>query len=197
VIMVALINVIAMATSGILSGYFYLLSVRPAMLERKIGPRAYRLCTRYRLISSIFICILIVNYVLYYFYPLEFGLPRSFPWPYLVSVAMAVGVATPAGCLLYMGVRDAGEETLSPKKEHRLYGGIYEKIRHPQTVGEMPLWLVLALFLNSPFLALISFGLIISFACICFVEDKDLELRCGKVYVEYKEKTGAFFPKFR
>ena len=195
--MVALINVIAMTSSGVLSGYFYLLSVRPATLERKIGPRAYRLCTRYRLISSIFMCILVANYVLYYFYPLEFALPQTFPWPYLVSVAMAVGVATPAGCLLYMGVRDAGEETLSPKKEHRLYGGIYEKIRHPQTAGEMPLWLVLALFLNSPFLALISFGLIISFACICFVEDKDLELRYGKVYVEYKEKTGAFFPKFR
>lgn len=191
----ALINVIAMVTSGILSGYFYLLSVRPATLERKIGLRAYRLCARYRLISSIFMCILVVNYVLYYFYPLGFGLPRSFPWPYLVSVVIAIGVAIPAGCLLYMGVSDAGEETLSPKKEHQLYGGIYEKIRHPQTVGEMPFWLVLALFLNSPFLALISFGLIIFFVCICFVEDKDLELRYGKAYVEYKEKTGAFFSK--
>ncbi len=193
----ALINVIAMVTSGILSGYFYLLSVRPATLERKIGTRAYRLCARYRLISSIFLCILVVNYVLYYFYPLEFGLPRSFPWPYLVSVVVAVGVAIPAGCLLYMGIRDAGEETLSPKKDHQLYGGIYEKIRHPQTVGEMPFWLVLALFLNSLFLALISFALIIFFVCICFVEDEDLELRYGKAYVEYKEKTGAFFPKFR
>lgn len=193
----ALINVIVMVISGISSGYFYLLSVRPAALEKKIGLKAYWLCTIYRSISGIFMCVLVVNYVLYYFYPFEFGLPRVFPWPYLVSIAIAVGIAIPAGCLLYKSIRDAGEETLSPKKEHQLYKGIYEKIRHPQTVGEMPFWLVLALFLNSPFLALISFGLIIFYACICFVEDKDLELRYGRAYVEYKKKTGAFFPKFK
>ncbi len=52
--------------------------------------------------------------------------------------------------------RDAGEETMLPNKGHELYGGIYTKIRHPQCLGEMPLWWSISLFLNSPFLVCFS-----------------------------------------
>jgi len=54
-------------------------------------------------------------------------------------------------------MKDAGSETISPKKEHTLYKGIYNRMRHPQAVGETSYWWVFSFFLNSPFLVLISF----------------------------------------
>ena len=82
-----------------------------------------------------------------------------------------------------------------PKKDHILYGGIYEKIRHPQAVGEMPLWWVLSFLLNSPFLVLFSFVYISIWVLMCLAEEKDLIIRYGADYEEYKKRTGFIFPK--
>ena len=40
-------------------------------------------------------------------------------------------ILIPSLYLMYIGTRDAGEEAMVPKKEHTLYGGIYETMRHP------------------------------------------------------------------
>ncbi len=108
-------------------------------------------------------------------------------------IALAIGI--PAIALMIQGVRDAGEETLRPRKEQPLFGGIYEKIRHPQAVGEVFIWWVLAFILNSPFLALFSFFFIPIFLIICWVEEQDLLLRFGESYASYCQRTGAFWPR--
>ena len=126
-------GILLLATLG--TFYFYVKSVRPAALEQKIGPSAYQRCSNYRLISGLGMGIASISYILYAFYPLPTGLPNTFSWPYLVSTLIAFLIAIPAGILLIRGMRDAGEETMQPRKEHSMYAGIYTKIRHPQAAG--------------------------------------------------------------
>ena len=108
---------------------------------------------------------------------------------------MAAVIGIPSMLLMVIGMRDAGEEAVRPKKEHSMYGGIYEKIRHPQAAGEVFAWLAIALLLHSPFLAVFSLIYFPIFLIMCFAEEQDLLWRYGDAYAEYCKKTGAFFPK--
>ena len=193
--MIAWINFISMIVSALLFGYFYVKSVGPAALEKKIGEVAYRRCSQYRLISAIFMSLALVNYVIYYFYPLPLPLPQTFPWDWWISILIGILIAIPGGYLWFRGMKDAGEETMVTKKGHKLYGGIYKKIRHPQAAGEITFWWVAAFFLNSPFLALFSFIWIPIFYIMCWAEEKDLAIRYGEEYLEYKTNTGFIIPK--
>jgi protein-S-isoprenylcysteine O-methyltransferase Ste14 len=193
--MMAWINFAVLITSTLLCLYFYVKSAGPATLEKKIGARAYAKCTRCRIIASIFMTVAILNYAVYYFYPLPLPLPRTFPWPWWVSASIAVLIALPSSYLWWRGVRDAGEETMLVKKEHTLYGGIYAKIRHPQAIGELPFWWVIAFVLHSPFLVLYSFVWLPVFIVMCWAEEKDLVARYGRAYVEYQSRTGFLIPK--
>lgn len=193
--MIAWSNFTILVISALLTLYFYVQSAGPAALEKKIGLLAYKKCTRYRLIAALFMTIASVNYVIYFFYPLPVPLPRTFPWPWWVSALMAIAIVLPSGYLLWRGMRDAGEETMWVKKEHTLYRGIYEKIRHPQAAGELPFWWVLAFLLHSPFLALFSFLWVPIFALMCLAEERDLLIRYGATYAEYRERTGFLLPR--
>jgi methanethiol S-methyltransferase len=192
---VAWINFAVLLFASLLFLYFYLLSASPATREKLLGPQAYARCGRDRIIASVFEFIILINYVVYFFYPLPTPLPDKFPWAWWISIVIAAPIGIPALTLMLIGVRDAGEEALRPKKEHTLYGGIYTKIRHPQAMGEVCLWWVIAFLLNSPFLALFSFIYIPIFIMMCLAEEKDLLWRYGDAYVEYCKRTGAFFPK--
>jgi len=81
------------------------------------------------------------------------------------------------------------------KKEHTLYGGIYQKIRHPQALGEMPFFWVFAFLLHSPFLVLFSFLWVPIFVAVSLAEERDLLLRYGEAYQEYRQRTGFFLPR--
>ena len=193
--MITWINFAVLVLSTLLFLYFYVRSAGPAALEAKIGPRAYPQCTRYRLVASALMGVATVNYVIYYFYPLPIPVPTTFPWPWWVSALIALTIAVPSAYLFYRGVRDAGEETMIVRKDHTLYGGIYEKIRHPQAAGELPFWWVLAFLLHSPFLALYSLVWIPIFVTICLAEERDLVIRYGEAYEEYRQRTGLLLPK--
>ena len=193
--MIAWINFAVMLLSALLCLYFYVKSAGPAALERKIGESAHRKCTRFRIIASIFMIVAAINYVIYFFYPLPLPLPRTFPWDWWISALIATSIAIPGGYLWFRGMKDAGQETILVKKEHTLYGGIYRKIRHPQAAGEITFWWVIAFFLNSPFLALFSFIWIPIFYIMCWAEEKDLVIRYGQEYLEYKSNTGCIVPK--
>jgi hypothetical protein len=88
--------------------------------------------------SSLLFTFFYVNYILYYWFPLSLPLPRIFPWPWRVSALIAVLITIPALYLMLRGVKDAGEKTIRPKREHGMYGGIYTRIQPPQAVGEFP-----------------------------------------------------------
>ncbi|MBN1375004.1 MAG: hypothetical protein JXA01_02490 [Dehalococcoidia bacterium] len=193
--MIAWINLAVLIVSALLFLYFYVRSVGPAALEKKIGEIAYAKCKRYRLIASGFELIALFNYVIYFFYPLPISLPLTFPWEYWISVLIALVIGIPGGYFMIKGLKDAGEESLTPKKEHTLYGGIYKKIRHPQAAGEVTLWWVAAFMLNSPFLAVISLLWLPVFYIFCRAEEKDLLIRYGDAYIDYMKNTGFVLPR--
>ena len=164
-------------------------------IEKRIGASAYQKCATYRMVASIFMMVMAVNYVLYYWFPLPLSLPDNFPWPYWVSAVIAAAIAIPSLYLMFRGVKDAGEETMRPKREHEMYGGIFERIRHPQAVGEFPLWWVIAFLLHSPFLVLFSFYYIPVWYYLCVAEERDLLIRYGASYKEYCQQVGFWIPK--
>jgi protein-S-isoprenylcysteine O-methyltransferase Ste14 len=194
---ISLLNVVSMFFITILSFYLYVKSVGPAALEKRIGQDAYRRCGQYREASSIAMIITVVNFVVYYFYPLAIPLPRFFPWDYSVTAVAATIILIPSLYVEARGVKHAGREALIPSKEHTLYGGIYNTIRHPQALGEVWLGLVIALYSDSPFLALFSLIYFPAFYYFCIAEEKDLVIRYGQSYVEYRNRTGMFIPKRR
>jgi len=178
-----------------LSMWFYVKSVGPAALEQKIGEGAYEKCAQYRKVSGLLLYIGLIGYVVYFFYPLPVPLPRVFPIPYVITASIAILILTPCGYLMYRGTKDAGEETATPKKEHTLYGGIYNSIRHPQMLGEVWTGMVFALILNSPFLVLYSFVYLPFFYWAAVAEERDLVIRYGQPYIEYRDRTGMFIPR--
>ncbi len=193
--MIAWINLGVLIFSSLFFLYYYVLSVSPAAMEKVIGPRAYRRCGQYRVVAVVFEMVTVASYVIYYFYPLPVPLPQTFSWPWWVSALIAALIGVPASYIMVIGMRDAGEEAIRPKKEHLMYSGIYKKIRHPQAAGEVFLWLVIAFLLHSPFLVLFSFIYFPIFLIMCVVEEHDLILRFGASYADYIRSTGAFFPK--
>lgn len=103
-------------------------------------------------------------------------------------------VGVPALILMITGIKSAGGETIRPQKEQNMYRGIYTKIRHPQAVGEVFLFPVIAILLHSPFLAFFSLIYFPIFIIMCHAEEQDLLLRYGSAYAEYCKNAGAFLP---
>lgn len=193
--MIEWINFIILVISTALMAFFYIKSVGPAKLEQKIGESAYNKCGKYRIIASIFEIIVIFNYILYFFNPLSIKFPQFFIWDYFISVILGSIILIPSIYIMLKGVKDAGREALFPDKSHTLYGGIYDKIRHPQAFGEVFIWWSVALLLNSPFLFVYSIVWFPLFYWFCKAEEKDLLIRYGKPYSDYMERIGMFFPK--
>ena len=193
--MIEWINFLILVISTVLMAFFYVRSVGPAKLEQKIGEKAYKRCGNYRIIASIFELITAINFILYFFLPLPIPIPRFFNWDYWISVVLSIVILIPCLYIMLKGVKDAGREALFPDKTHTLYGGIYQKIRHPQALGEVFIWWVAALLLNSPFLFLYSLIWFPIFHWFCKAEEKDLVIRYGESYIEYKNQTGMYFPK--
>ena len=193
--MIAWINFTVLLLATVLTVFYYIKSAGPAALEQKIGVEAYAKCTRYRALSGVFMTLAGVNYVVYAFYPVPLPLPRIFAWPYWISALIAVVIAIPSGILWIWGMKDAGEETMLVKKEHTLYSGIYQKIRHPQAAGEVWYWWVFAFLCNSPFLVIYSIIWLPLFHLMSKAEERDLLIRYGDSYKAYMENTGMYFPK--
>jgi protein-S-isoprenylcysteine O-methyltransferase Ste14 len=189
------INFAVLLFASILFLCFYVRSVSPAAQEKVIGPCAYRRCFRCRLIAGAFEFVIAADYILSYFFPVATALPERFPWAWWISVVIALVIAIPAGTLMGVGLCHAGEEAMRPKKEHSMYGGIYDKIRHPQAVGEVFLFPAIGLLLHSPFLTLFSLIYFPIFLIMCHAEEQDLLLRYGDSYADYCRHTGAFWPK--
>ena len=193
--MIPWLNFGILIVSSFLFTFLYMKSVSPAALEKRIGPSAYHRCKAYRVISSVFMMVVAVNYILYYWFPLPLPLPGTFRWPWWVSAGIAVLIGVPSLYLMIRGVKDAGKETMAPKREHTMYGGIYTRIRHPQAVGELPLWWAFAFLVHSPFLAIFSFLYVPVWYYMCVAEERDLLIRYGTAYEEYCAKTGFWLPK--
>lgn len=193
--MVAWINLAVLVFSSLGFLLFYVRSVSPAGLEKIKPGNAYPLCYRLRMAAILFELITFISYVVTTRLPLPLLIPGHFPWAWWISALLGTLIGVPALILMGLGMRDAGIESLRPQKEQGLFTGIYLKVRHPQAAGEVFLWLVLALFLDSPFLAGYAMVFFPIFLVMCWAEEQDLLLRHGELYAGYCRRTGAFWPK--
>ncbi len=195
---VAIINFIILVAACFLMAWTYTISIQPVQRSQKRGEKAWKECKNYRSIGGLGELIAVINLILWIWFPL----PVVGEW--MISsniwVGIIIGICMLIPCLIIMikGIIDAGSETLTPSKDSKMYGGIYNYIRHPQTVGEFPTFVALSFALNSWFLVLFTALFIIIYIPIMIhYEEKDLALRFGEKYLEYKKRTGALFPKIR
>lgn len=192
--MFAIINFISYITASLFSVIYYVRSVNPAQLERKVSEDAYAQCARDRVISTVLMLIALVNFVLCRKYPITRCLPMRFGWPAWLLVLFTALLGLPALAVMIMGIQEAGAETIAPRKDTGLFSkGIYTRIRHPQAY-EALLWPALALGMNSPLLLILSLPWLLLEVIMVMAEETDLVIRFGESYLDYREKTGAFIP---
>jgi len=166
----------------------------PVTREEERGEKAWLECARLRSISFLFAGIMILNTILWIWFPIPALSWVLTPNP-LFGIVLGIIIAVPCLVILRVAMRDAGKEMHAPQKGIQLHGGIYKKIRHPGAVGEMPLYVVVALFVNSLFLTAWMMIFILIFTPIhIYYEEKDLLKRFGDVYIEYRRTTPAVFP---
>jgi protein-S-isoprenylcysteine O-methyltransferase Ste14 len=96
---------------------------------------------------------------------------------------------------MFIGVGYAGKEAAAPQKNSKLYQGIYNYMRHPQTLGEMLSFFGISLILNSWTLFVYSILFIPLFISYTIFEDNDLAIRFGQPYIDYTKRVGIFWKK--
>lgn len=195
---IAIINFVSFVISFFLLGYLYILSIQPVKRSEKYGEKAWKDCKKFRSIGGFFELISVFNLIIWIWFPLpivDSWIISSNIW---IGIIIAICFTIPCLIIMGLGVKAAGSETLSPSKDTEMYSGIYKYIRHPQTLGEFPTFITLSFALNSWFLVIISAVFIILYTPIMiYYEEKDLTLRFGEKYTEYKKRTGALFPKLK
>ncbi len=186
-----------MFLSIILMCYVYTLSLQPMKREEKRGERAWKECQNLRTLSAFLEVVIAINFLIWIWFPVP-----SLNWivhPNIwVGITIFIVIAIFALTIMFVGWKDAGKETYQPSKESEMYGGIYNYIRHPQTIGEYSTLIALAFAINSLFIVIMAVIVTIIYLPIMIhYEEQDLIRRFGDKYREYQERTGAIFPKFR
>jgi protein-S-isoprenylcysteine O-methyltransferase Ste14 len=194
---IAWCNFIILNIINVLTWWIYIRSVQPYSRAKKCGETAWKIAKRDRLISGILLGITVIQLILWYWFPIpSLAWPVSFNW--LHSILIGVILACIFTPIMIKGVMDAGRETMEPLESTKMYTGIYNHIRHPQMVGELPWYIIIAFFLNSLFLVIYStIVIVILTPIVIYYEEKDLVKRFGEKYREYQRRTGAVFPKLR
>lgn len=166
----------------------------PVTREEERGEQAWEECAKLRNISFVFAGIMILNTIFWFWFPVSELAWVLNPNP-LFGIIIGVIIGIPCFAILRVAMRDAGEEMGAPQKGISMHGGIYKRIRHPGALGEMPLYIVVALIVNSLFLTIWMTAFVFLFTPIhIYYEEKDLLKRFGEDYAEYRRTTPALFP---
>ena len=177
--------------------HLYLISVQPMKMVEKVGEKGWKICTRYRIAAALFMTLGVANMFLWLVIPVEILNWKLHPKS-IVGIIVGVIICVIFLPFMIIGELHAGKETISPSKETEMYGGIYKYIRHPQTLGEWPLFIAFSAFINSWLLVILSILYIVIYTPIMiYYEEIDLEKRFGEPYKKYKQTTGALFPKIK
>jgi len=195
---IAIINFSSFLFSCLVMGYLYLLSIQPMKRAETHGEKAWIECKKFRSIAGLFELISVVNLIIWIWFPLPIVDTWIISPNIWIGIIIAICIAIPCMIIMFLGIKAAGSETLSPSKDTKMYGGIYKYIRHPQTLGEFPTFVALGFAFNSWFLVLFTAIFIFMYIPLMIhYEELDLIRRFGEKYREYQKNTGALFPKFR
>lgn len=192
--MIDLINIASLVLSYILFGYLYTISVQPVKRTESRGDKAWTDCKQIRFISSIFMGTATINILLWIWYPVE-----NLNWEISGGnggLITGIIILIVGGLIMLLGVIAAGSESLQPSPDTQMYRGIYKYIRHPQALGEFPMFIGISFMVNSWLLVIISTIFVLVYTPIMiYYEEKDLVKRFGTPYETYQKQTGAIFPK--
>ncbi len=189
------INFISLLISTLLFCYFYTLSVQPMKREEKRGVRAWKECGIFRGIAGFLEFIIVINLILWIWFPISIlnWLINPNIW---VGIIICAAIIVPGLVIMLKGVKDAGKETAQPSRDTVMYGGIYRFIRHPQSLGEFPIFVAIAFATNSWFLVIVMTIFVVVYVPIMIhYEEADLTRRFGDAYRKYQKNTRALFPK--
>ena len=188
------INFISFVVSMIAWSWLYLESLQPMKKKEKKGEAAWKFCENLRIAAGSVMFITFANYILTIWYPIPWDATVS--ERYWISLVIGFGIGSIFSPIMIMGLIDAGKESKTPGAAKKIHSGIYKYIRHPQVLGDWPLFVVLALFANSWILCILSITFIIIYTPIMIIlEERDLVKRFGDSYREYQKTTGVLFPK--
>ncbi|MEJ2249463.1 MAG: isoprenylcysteine carboxylmethyltransferase family protein [Candidatus Lokiarchaeota archaeon] len=176
----------------------YFISLQPAKREKKYGQKVWKQSKILREIAQWFQILSLINLILWIWFPLPIvnqWLISSNIW---IGLIIGICMIIPGIIIMYKGVKDAGDETYAPSKDTKLHGGIYNYVRHPQSAGEIPVYIAVGFLLNSWFIVIVIFVfLVIYISLMIYIEEKDLVRRFGEEYIEYQKNVGCFTPKIR
>ncbi|MHA1124346.1 MAG: methyltransferase family protein [Candidatus Heimdallarchaeota archaeon] len=196
--MIEWVNLALMILSTLLFSILYTSSTMPVTLSERRGEKAWKECRNIRFFAIIFEFLLMANLILWLWYPIDainWKISETYWW---IGIIIGVIILVPGILLMVKGMMDAGSESATPSLETEMYGGIYKYIRHPQTLGEMPMFIAIAFAVNSWFLVLLMTVYVIIYTPIMlYFEEKDLVKRFGEPYSEYQKETGMLFPKLK
>jgi protein-S-isoprenylcysteine O-methyltransferase Ste14 len=166
----------------------------PVTREEERGEQAWEECAQLRTISFVFAGIMILNTIFWFWFPVPELSWVLNPDP-MFGIVIGLIIAIPCFIIMMIAMRDAGKEMGAPQKGISMHGGIYKKIRHPGALGEMPLYIVVPLFVNSLFLTIWMTLFVLLFTPLhIHYEEKDLLKRFGEEYAEYRRTTPAIIP---
>jgi len=192
---ISTLNFLSLNFSAVLFLYFSIRSVMPVTREEKVGQKAWDDCYQDRLRLSYVLSLMVINMFLWIWFPIE-ELKLSIFQNNMVGILIAIFILIPCSIILYFALKHGGIEHIKPMKKTTLHGGIYQFIRHPGILGEMPLYIAIGFFINSLFITLWATFLVVFYVPVyIYFEEKDLLKRFGEPYREYKERVGALIPK--
>ncbi|MHA2426531.1 MAG: methyltransferase family protein [Candidatus Hermodarchaeia archaeon] len=188
-------NLLFLFISLLLFAGLYIPSLRPALRAEKHGDKAWTQCKHLRTLGTTFMVFALITIFLWIWFPIpELTWPIHFiPW---IGIFLAIVVFVIPIPIWVRAFRDSGTECGTPSPDTQMFVGIYQHIRHPQTVGEISWFIAVSLFVNSLFhLIVIVLFLLIYIPTMLYVEERDLIRRFGDAYRNYQKKTGALIPK--
>ena len=133
-------------------------------------------------------------------------LDRFFSFPSLIPVPVAVVLALPlivAGTAVYLWkayifIREKGTPVPFNPPPELVITGLYARVRNPMLTGWIVMLIGMGILFNSISMRLI-FTLLFVMAMYLYVvtiEEKELEMKFGKQYLEYKQRVPRFIPRF-
>jgi protein-S-isoprenylcysteine O-methyltransferase Ste14 len=171
------------------------LSIIPKKREKEKGKKAWKQCAQFRTIAGGLEFVISINIFLWIWFPIS-NLNWEISLNHWVGIIISIAIIIPGLIIMFKGMKDAGSETYKPSDQTKMYGGIYRYIRHPQSLGEFPIFVAFAFFVNSWFLVIVLTVFVIIYVPIMIhYEEEDLIRRFGDYYRKYQEETGALLPK--
>eukprot|EP01084_Bolivina_argentea_P061476 112348_1 len=206
--LISKINFAGIIGSTALMTYLYGLSCSKDKLEKTYGEDfAPKFATYFRWGILGAGALTMYHFLLYSKYPIKkmenkLNVSNKFNVSDKTRYIIASCIAIPALIVEILGWMEAKSAPLNPGKTQniiykaKLYGGVYNYMRHPIFFCEFTWCYTLSLLLNNPMLLVIS-GVIMQPACyiMCKFDEKDALNKFGNEYKQYMDRTGFWFPK--